>query len=258
MDLIGVKCLALGQVGYRLEFNGLVFYVDPYLTDSVELVEGAEFKRLYPVIIDPHEICDANYVLITHEHGDHFDLDTLLPIAQSSPDAIFICPFTVYEKLISLGVDASRVWMAPQNGWVKIANGVSILAVPSAHPNIDRNKKGEFRYVGYVFEIFGRRIYHPGDTCLSDELLSILMKLTPIDVAFLPVNERNYFRESSGIIGNMTIREAFELGSRLNLVVLIPTHWDMFVSNSVYLEEMKFLYEMLKPKFSLKIYPKCI
>ena len=56
MDLIGVNCLALVQVGYRLEFNELVFYIGPHLSDSVDPAEGAEFLRLYHVV-DPINGC---------------------------------------------------------------------------------------------------------------------------------------------------------------------------------------------------------
>ena len=49
-----------------------------------------------------------------------------------------------------------------------------------------------------------------GDTSVYEELLSCLKSVAPIDVAFLPVNEGT-FRDRRGIVGNMSVREAFEL-----------------------------------------------
>jgi hypothetical protein len=37
--------------------------------------------------------------------------------------------------------------------------------------------------------------------------------LGPIDVAFLPMNERSFFRKRRGIIGNMSVREAFAMAA---------------------------------------------
>ena len=82
-----------------------------------------------------------------------------------------------------------------------------------------------------------------------------LKELAPIEVAFLPMNERNYFRDRRGIIGNMTIREAFGLVNEIGVNVLVPTHWDMFEPNAVPREEIELLYALLKPACELRMYP---
>ena len=76
-----------------------------------------------------------------------------------------------------------------------------------------------------------------------------------IDVAFIPVNERNFYREKRGIIGNMSVREAFQMAADIGVKTLVPTHWDMFAPNSVYKEELDLLYKLMRPPFEMRIDP---
>jgi L-ascorbate metabolism protein UlaG (beta-lactamase superfamily) len=59
----------------------------------------------------------------------------------------------------------------------------------------------------------------------------------------LPVNEDNFFRRRRGIVGNMTIREAFGLAAEVGIQSVVPVHWDMFAVNSASPEEIKAVYK---------------
>jgi L-ascorbate metabolism protein UlaG (beta-lactamase superfamily) len=78
----------------------------------------------------------------------------------------------------------------------------------------------------------GVRLYHSGDTILHDGLVPRL-EHQAVDVAFLPVNGRDFWRERRGIIGNLDGREAAELAATIGADVLIPMHNDMFALNHV-------------------------
>jgi len=246
---------SLGQAGVRLEFPKSTIYVDPYLSDGVEELEGVHMRRQFPKPMSAGEIGDADWVLVTHIHLDHCDLNSLLPIAHSSPSCRFLCPNECAKTLAGAGIHPSRVRVAGEK-WFRLSDDVNVVAVPAAHPQIERDGDGHLRYVGYVIESDGRRIYHAGDTSPADEMISRLEALSPIDAAFLPVNERNFYRERRGIVGNMTIREAFQLAQDLAIHTVVPVHWDMFAPNSVYREEIQLLYDLMRPSFSLKFYPK--
>ncbi|MNL04093.1 hypothetical protein D3C87_1246520 [compost metagenome] len=79
-----------------------------------------------------------------------------------------------------------------------------------------------------------------------------------IDVAILPVNERNFFKERQGIIGNMSIREAFGLAEEIGAKHVLPMHWDMFAPNSVFEEEIRLVYELLNPPFEMILNPQVL
>jgi L-ascorbate metabolism protein UlaG (beta-lactamase superfamily) len=249
-----IKVKSLGQSGFRFQFGDVVVYTDPYLSDHVAESEGAEMHRLFPVTIEPGAVTDADFVLISHAHLDHCDFSTVLPLARASSKCMIVCPNEVARSLKGRGISDKRL-IAAREEWIGLGEGLRVMPVPAAHTEIEHDTDGLLRYVGYVIEYQGRRIYHAGDTSPAMALLERLKQLTPIDTAFLPVNERNFYRERRGIIGNMSVREAFQMATDIGVKVLVPIHWDMFAPNSVYLEEIELLYRLMQPSFDMKVYP---
>jgi len=249
-----IRSVCLGQAGFKFQVGEGVLYIDPYLSDSVERLEGSHLKRQVPVKIAPDQIHDADWVLITHSHMDHCDLDTLIPLASASPQARFIGPNEVCEYLIINGFSKNRVLVASDD-WMELNNHLRLHAVPAAHPRFEKDERGFEKYLGYIIEYKGKRIYHSGDTFLNQQLIDAVHVFKPIETALLPVNEHNYAREKMGIVGNMGLRDAFEFATILEVKKLIPIHWDMFAPNAVFPEEIELLYQLLKPSFKMELNP---
>lgn len=244
----------LGQSGCRINVNGVTLYLDPYLSDSVKLLDSPDLERLVPIPYQPDEVTDADYTLITHSHIDHCDPLTLPILAKASPQCHFIGPPPVIKNLIDWGIDEQRLTLS-QEKWMTIKDGIRVHATPAAHPQIERNKEGLLKTVGYLLEYENKRIYFAGDTSVKQELLEALKKLTPISTALLPVNEDSFFRRRRGIIGNMSIRDAFLLAEELKIGNVIPVHWDMFAANAAYPEEIETIYRHMSPSFKLVMNP---
>lgn len=245
----------LGQCGFRFQLGSTVVYTDPYLTNHVAEVEGQEMQRLRSSPIEPSRVVDADYVLVTHAHMDHCDLKTLVPLSFASSRCRFVCPNEVSKILIGAGIDSHRVTRTRED-WIALGPEVRVMPVPAAHPRIENDDEGYLRCVGYVMECGERRLYHGGDGSPDDRVLDRLNRLGPIDVAFMPVNERNFYREKRGIVGNMSVREAFQMATDIKVKTLVPTHWDMFAPNSVFMEELNLLYELIRPPFEMKLEPR--
>lgn len=257
MDQKRIYLTPLGQAGFKFRFNKTTVYVDPYLSNSVAESEGDYLRRLVPVAVKPETVHDASLVLVTHIHRDHCDPATLVPLSQSSKNCSFICPLEVGIYLEKIGISRTRI-IAAKETWIDWDNDLKVLSVPAAHPQIERDKTGALCSVGYIMDYQGRRIYHSGDTSPHDYIMARLQEIGSIDCALLPVNERNYFKEKHGIIGNMSIREAFAMASGIGAKLLIPMHWDMFLPNSVYRDEIELLYDKISPDFQLIVNPSVI
>lgn len=254
---MSIPITPLGQCGFRFQLGDTVVYTDPYLTDHVAEVDGEQMRRILPVPIEPSQVSDADFVLITHAHMDHCDLQTLLPLSHASASCIFICPNEVAHLLRVAGIDATRIIVAGDQ-WILLGTGARVIAVPSAHPVIEKDHDGFYRCLGYVLEYEGRRLYHAGDGSPDDLVFEILEQHYPIHAAFIPVNERNYFRNKLGIIGNMSVREAFQMAEVIGVDVLVPTHWDMFALNGVFRKELELMFQLIKPPFQMKLNPRSI
>ena len=228
---MGGRALALwglGQVGVAIKGPTGIIYADPYLTDSDG--EGGSLPRTFPPPLSPREVTNASAVLLTHDHIDHTDPGTVLPIAEASPEAHFVAPFTSRDTLAAAGLDAHRIFV-PEVGEPLEVAGARVTAVPSAHTELARDPEQGYPYLGYVIEWNGVTVYHAGDTVVYDGLIEAL-SAWPIDVAFVPINGRDFFRTARGIIGNTDFREAAELAETLDFGLIVPTHYDLISGNT--------------------------
>ncbi|MBX6764863.1 MAG: MBL fold metallo-hydrolase [Rubrobacteraceae bacterium] len=217
--------LGLGQAGVGIRGPEGVIYVDPYLTDYGG--EGERLDRCFEPPVDPAAIDDASCVLVSHEHVDHFDPETLGSIASSSPGARFYAPYAC--DFSKAGIDPERVTVPAVDEPFEVA-GARITAVPSAHTGLERTDRG-YRYLGYVIECNGVTVYHAGDTVVYDGMIETLSRWR-LDAMFLPINGRDYFRTAREIVGNTDFREAVELAETLDVGMVFPTHYDLVAGNT--------------------------
>ena len=162
-DSGAIGVMPLSHASFVMTTPGLTIYNDP--------VGGKELYDGQPA---------ADLILITHEHGDHYDADTLAALA--GPDTKLVVNPAVMAML-SDDLKARATELA--NGGTTTVGDIAIEAVPAYNTTEDRLKyhpKG--RDNGYVLTIDGKRIYIAGDT----EDIPEMRALKDIYVAFVPMN----------------------------------------------------------------------
>src|SRR4028118_673293 len=73
----------LGQSGYLLQWKGKRVLLDPYLSDSLTKKYAATNKphvRMSERVVDPGLLKDISIVTSSHNHTDHLDGETLIPL----------------------------------------------------------------------------------------------------------------------------------------------------------------------------------
>jgi L-ascorbate metabolism protein UlaG (beta-lactamase superfamily) len=109
-----------------------------------------------------------------------------------------------------------------------VVKGFNIHAVPAAHETIEKDETGRCKFLGYVVEFGGWRVYHSGDTVRYPGMVETLRQFA-IDVAILPINGAKPERK---VAGNLNAREAAELAADIGARCVIPCHYEMFEFNS--------------------------
>src|SRR5215471_2588997 len=85
----------LGQSGYLLLWKGKKVLIDPYLSDSLTKKYAATNKphiRMSERVVDPMLLKNISIVTSSHNHTDHLDGETLIPIIKNNPNIHFIVP----------------------------------------------------------------------------------------------------------------------------------------------------------------------
>ena len=151
----------LGHGTLILAFDGKIIHVDP-------------FGR----VADYAKLPKADLVLITHEHGDHMDLNALAHIRTGQTEVVLTA--TCAEQ-VSGGI-------VMRNGDTRTVKGVTIEAVP-AYNIVHKRPNGQPFHPqgignGYILTFGDKRVYVAGDSENTPEMKA----LRDIDCAFLPMN----------------------------------------------------------------------
>lgn len=222
---------SLGQASFIVKGGSTVVYVDPFALSDEEVERRYDLKRLFPSPMRPEEIVNADCCLITHEHADHLDPDTIRAMAAANLRTLFAAPNCCLEEMRQCGVSPDRLYRAETDKAVIEEERLSVKPIAAAHEQLDKDDEGFYRYVGYVVRLNGVTWYHAGDTVIYDGLVERLLE-ERIDLALLPINGRDAFRTGRGIIGNMDYREAAELAHRAGFGLTVPMHYDLFAGNT--------------------------
>ena len=195
-----LACWWLGQAGFVLRSSEACCIIDPYLSNSLALkYKDTQFthQRMMPIPVSPEELKSVDGIFCTHHHSDHLDPGTLVPLLGANQSARLVAPGASLDRLVPLGLDTRL--SDPVNPQLKLSVvDFKVTVVPASHETIETDSNGNHRFVGYVMETAGLRIYHSGD-CIPFDGQAELLRPFAIDLALLPINGRDEMRRSNGI-----------------------------------------------------------
>jgi len=221
----------LGQSGFLIKWKGKYLLLDPYLSDSLSVKYQHTDKphvRMSELVIAPEKLNFIDIVTSSHNHTDHLDAETLMPILKNNTAIKLIIPEanrTFVVDRIKCDIDFP---IGLNDGLSAELEGFKITGLPSAHNAVERNEKGECKFMGYIIQFGGYAVYHSGDTMLFDGLEEILKVYHP-DIAFLPINGNKPERK---VAGNLNPEEAAKLGKAIGAKLVVPHHYHMFEFNT--------------------------
>ena len=209
----------LGQHSFLVKAGTKIIAFDPYLSPDP--------GRLIPPLIKPEEMEGLSLIFGSHDHDDHINRSILSAMSEASPDAMFVVPRAVKDSICE--IPSSR--MIGMNDPEEICiDGITIRAVAAAHEFLDQTEEGLYPYLGFLVSFGGISVYHAGDCCVYEGLLSKLSS-DPPDAMLLPINGRDARRLQADCIGNMTYQEAADLAGWSGTKWVLPAHYDMFAMN---------------------------
>lgn len=131
-------------------------------------------------------------ILVTHQHGDHFDPMPVAAHMLANPRATLVTSQQVIDSLRrhapARALPATRLvarTMAPKARRRETINGITIEVLGLPHGGGWRSRG--LQHLGYIVELGGRRVLHVGDTDISEETFApFRLDTARIDVALLP------------------------------------------------------------------------
>jgi L-ascorbate metabolism protein UlaG (beta-lactamase superfamily) len=226
----------LGQSGFLIQWQRHHLLIDPYLSDSLTKKYAGTNKphvRMTERVIAPERLDFVDVVTSSHNHTDHLDGETLIPLLKANPN------LTVFVSRANVDFAANRLQVAPErltpirvDAKPMIVSPFSFHAIPSKHETLEQDENGDYRCIGLIVQVGKWTIYHSGD-CIPYDGLVDRLKQWRIDIAILPINGRDVSR---GVAGNFNAEEALSLAKEINIGLVIPCHYEMFEFNTVSIE----------------------
>jgi len=176
-------------------------------------------NRIY--FVDPFQLNGrtkekADLIFITHAHPDHFSPKDLEQIIKD--DTIIIAPPDILAKIER---DGSLKQAIKPNKSYEI-KGFKFSTIP-AYNNLPERLNfhpQKNNWVGYIFDLNGKKVYHAGDTDFIPEMRSL--KNLNLDLAMLPIGG-NY---------TMDVNEAAQAANAIAAKITIPMHYRRLNSNN--------------------------
>lgn len=245
----------LGQMGIAIKGPDALIYIDPCLSDVVRERFGEWWQRAYPPPLAPDQLSNADFILTTHEHLDHLDPLTIGPAAVASPEARFVVTGWSVELMADVDVDPDRLIIPQALEPFNLGDtSLRLTAIPSAHYGKDHDPQKGYRWFGYLIEWNGVTLYHAGDTIIYPEYVETLRKLPKADAAMLPINGRDWTRETeAGAIGNLLPAEAAWLANQIGWERVIIGHNDLYPNNAIPMGQIVDAFATRAPRLCCKL-----
>ncbi|MDD6988144.1 MBL fold metallo-hydrolase [Ruminococcus sp.] len=200
-----MKIIWLGQAGLLFIKNGFKIMIDPYLSDSVEKINPASFRR-QAVDESLFEI-KPDVMIFTHNHLDHYDPATVCRFISADTNIVVLSPASVWQEVRKIGGGNNYIQFNRHTVWTE--NGIKFTAVKAEHSDISA--------IGVIIDDGDKKYYVTGDTLYNEEIFGDI----PNDIyaVFLPVN---------GVGNNMNMTDAARFAKRINAERTVPMHIGMF------------------------------
>jgi L-ascorbate metabolism protein UlaG (beta-lactamase superfamily) len=215
----------IGHSTLLLQLGGVNVLTDPHLTDRASPLDFIGPRRKVPPALTFKELPHIDIVVISHNHYDHLDRETVRRLSsQSGGSPRFFVPLGVKAWFTDL--DSRDV--VEQDWWEHTEHlGITVHFVPvqhwSARTRWDRN---ETLWGGFVLEYAGYKFFFAGDTGYSADFKDIGSRLGPIDLAAIPIGgyEPRWFMQAM----HVNPEEAVKIHQDVRARYSVGIHWGTF------------------------------
>ena len=178
--------------------------------------------RFQKPVLPLTELPEIDYIVISHDHYDHLDMETVKYFRDRQ--AQFIVPLGVGSHLRGWGIEASRI--TELDWWQKTRRDELEFVCTPAHHFSGRgvNDRNTTLWASWVIQSVEETIYFSGDSGYAPHFKEIGDKYGPFDLAFIETGQyNNRWRPV-----HMLPEEAAQAYFDLKAMQYVPIHWGMF------------------------------
>lgn len=213
----------LGHSTLLIKIGGKTLLTDPVFSERASMFSFAGPKRFpYQPPISVEDLPPADAVIISHDHYDHLDYQTILKIHPKVKQ--FLVPLGVGAHLEKWGVPAEKIM--ERDWWDTVTlDSLELTMVPTRHFSgrglMNRNTT---LWCGWAIRSGNHNTLYGGDSGYFPGFREIGEKLGPFDLVMLECGAYSQYWPSIHMMPEETAQAAADLQARQ----LLPIHWGKF------------------------------
>src|SRR5215203_146140 len=210
-----------GHSSYYMQVDGKRILVDPVLSGHASPVKFTTKSFKGTDVYTTDDIPPIDFLLITHDHYDHLDYETVLKLRPK-----------VGNVITGLGVGAHfKRWgykegMVIEKDWnqeIKFDN-LTFITTPARHFSGRSMKRNTSLWLSFLIISTTKKIFVGGDSGYDSHFKVIGERFAPIDLVILENGQYNQYWKFIHMMPNEVVQAAHDLRGK----TLLPVHWGKF------------------------------
>ncbi len=219
----GLHVTWYGHASALVEIDGHRVLMDPVWGERCSPSRLAGPKRLHPVPVELDELPPLDAVVISHDHYDHLDMDTVVALTRLQPMP-FLVPLGVGAHLEAWGVPADRIIELDWDEHATVG-ALRFTATAARHFSGRSLRRDGTLWASWVIAGPTRRVFYTGDTGYFDGFSRIGAEHGPFDASLVQCGA---YGEGWPDI-HMTPEDAVRAHVDVRGGLLVPVHWCTFI-----------------------------
>jgi len=217
----------LGHASFLFQYRGLNVLTDPVLSERASPFQLVGPKRYTPPALTVADMPPIQLVLISHNHYDHLDENTVRQLHRRFGDNLRFC----IPRGLKQWFEKRDIHNLVELDWWQsepLSGNREVFCLPAQHFSgrtpTDTNTS---LWCSWLLEIDGFRLYFAGDTGYGGIFRKIGELFSPIDLALLPIGayDPRWFMAPVHVAPEEAVSIHQDIGSRQSVAM----HWGTFV-----------------------------
>jgi N-acyl-phosphatidylethanolamine-hydrolysing phospholipase D len=215
----------IGHATVLVRVGGLNVLTDPHFSERASPFTFAGPKRVVPPVPALHELPHIHAVVVSHNHYDHLDLDSVAKLAdQPGGSPRFFVPLGLKDWFTRRGIEE----VVELDWWESRSfNGLEIHFVPVQHwSKRTLTDENQTLWGGWVLRHPELSFFFAGDTGYSKDFADIRARFGGFDLAAVPIGayEPRWFMKIMHLDPAEAVRVHKDVNARQSLAI----HWGTF------------------------------
>lgn len=211
-----------GHSSYLLQLEGKRYLVDPVFCGNASPIPGSNRSFKGTDIYTAADMPSIDYLLITHDHYDHLDYETIRALKDKVRQVI--CGLGVGAHLEYWGYSAAKIVEKDWNERIVLNAEATLYTLPARHFAGRSFSRNNTLWLSFLLETPTRKIYMGGDSGYDTHFSAIGKQFGPVDLAILDNGQYNVAWQAIHMLPEEVLKASEDLGAKR----LFPVHSSKF------------------------------